>query len=118
MMFDAELAYRDYDPRGPAGPTAFWKISDKTSQGAEKELLTDEYDEDVELPSGEYFHDDDDDDGEGSSGGGNDDEDDEQEEDEEELSSDDDHVQIELVLAPIAELAEVLAQPIDEAENT
>ncbi|KAI1336294.1 hypothetical protein F5Y15DRAFT_395157 [Xylariaceae sp. FL0016] len=24
---------KDYDPRGPAGPTAFWKISDKTASG-------------------------------------------------------------------------------------
>lgn len=23
---------RDFDPRGPAGPTAFWKVSDKVSE--------------------------------------------------------------------------------------
>ncbi|KAI4603336.1 hypothetical protein KJ359_006129 [Pestalotiopsis sp. 9143b] len=109
---------KDYDPRGPAGPTAFWKISDKTSQGAEKELLTDEYDENVELPSGEYFDDDDDEDGHDSQGDSAGDDGNDDDEEEEESSSDDDHVQIELVLAPIAELAEVLAQPIDEAENT
>lgn len=24
--------YRDYDPHGPAGPTAFWKLSDDTNE--------------------------------------------------------------------------------------
>ncbi|KAI0470164.1 hypothetical protein F4859DRAFT_122402 [Xylaria cf. heliscus] len=46
---------KDYDPRGPAGPTAFWKISDKNQPnygagGGERDLLAemDELDGDYE----------------------------------------------------------------------
>ncbi|KAK6085708.1 hypothetical protein SCUP515_00815 [Seiridium cupressi] len=93
----------DYDPRGPAGPTAFWKISDKVSHGAEKELLTDEYDE-VDLPDGDYYPDQDVDD---------DDEDEEDGEVDSNEDLDDENVQsveIEFVIGSEAELAEILAR--------
>lgn len=46
---------RDYDPRGPTGPTAFWKISDKVSDGSnDHHVLMDDYEE-VELQDGDYF---------------------------------------------------------------
>lgn len=33
---------RDFDPRGPAGPTAFWKVSDKVMEsGGYRALLQD-----------------------------------------------------------------------------
>lgn len=33
---------RDFDPRGPAGPTAFWKVSDKvTESGGYRALMHD-----------------------------------------------------------------------------
>lgn len=69
MTFTRQLnigALRDYDPRGPAGPTAFWKISDKNqpNYGNENDLLAemDEIDGDYESNhDGEDPSDDDDD---------------------------------------------------------
>ena len=29
-------AYRDFDPRGPAGPTAFWKLTDRLTNGRDE----------------------------------------------------------------------------------
>lgn len=29
LLTGADLHCRDYDPSGPVGPTAFWKISDR-----------------------------------------------------------------------------------------
>ncbi|ETS82573.1 hypothetical protein PFICI_04449 [Pestalotiopsis fici W106-1] len=92
---------KDYDPRGPAGPTAFWKISDKTTQGSEKELLTGD-DEDVELPDGDYYPEDD------NEGMEEDEDDDEDANEDEGLSSDDEDMEIELVIGSAAELVEVL----------
>lgn len=35
-------ATRDFDPRGPAGPTAFWKVSDRvTESGGYRALMHD-----------------------------------------------------------------------------
>ncbi|KAI1281173.1 hypothetical protein F5Y07DRAFT_320984 [Xylaria sp. FL0933] len=55
---------KDFDPRGPAGPTAFWKVSDKNGSGDspgtdEHELLAQ-----VEDLSGDYESDQDEEDGE------------------------------------------------------
>ncbi|XXG94263.1 hypothetical protein Hte_000517 [Hypoxylon texense] len=40
--FDKGSKSRDFDPRGPAGPTAFWKVSDKvTESGGYRALMQD-----------------------------------------------------------------------------
>jgi len=41
--------HRDYDPQGPCGPTAFWKISDREPKTADKQFLLHDF-----LPIGEF----------------------------------------------------------------
>lgn len=47
---------RDYDPHGPCGPTAFWKISDREAHSADHQVelndflpIVDGYEQDLEL---------------------------------------------------------------------
>ena len=66
---------RNYDPHGPCGPTAFWKISDRESEAEDARVgyhdflplldgaEPDDYDDDYE-PGGDEEEDDDDDEGE------------------------------------------------------
>lgn len=35
--------HRDYDPHGPCGPTAFWKISDRESQSDDQQVLLNDF---------------------------------------------------------------------------
>jgi hypothetical protein len=98
---------RDYDPRGPAGPTAFWKISDRISQGSERELITGSYDE-MGLPDGDYYPDDevDEDDDEEDAQAEGDADDFDEDADDDEIQD----IQIELFVETPAELADILAR--------
>ncbi|KAI8624253.1 hypothetical protein F5Y19DRAFT_320085 [Xylariaceae sp. FL1651] len=62
---------KDYDPRGPAGPTAFWKISDNNrpkADGDNDEIGASDLYDDVDELDGDYegHHDEEDDSGEES----------------------------------------------------
>ncbi|KAI1877032.1 uncharacterized protein JN550_001104 [Neoarthrinium moseri] len=77
---------KDYDPRGPAGPTAFWKTSDKVTHGShEHQAFLDEYQE-IELADADY----------------------DPEQDEGVEDDVDDDVEIELFLGPEVDLAHIL----------
>ncbi|KAH8197197.1 hypothetical protein TruAng_008651 [Truncatella angustata] len=95
---------KDYDPRGPAGPTAFWKISDQVSRGAERELMTDNHDG-IDLPDGDYYPDEEVDDDED----GGEPEDEEDSEDGFGFGNIED-VEIEFVAGSAAEVAEIIAR--------
>jgi len=57
---------KDYDPHGPCGPTAFWKISDRDNQNADSHVL---YHDFLPLLDEEDIGDADDDDYEGEENG-------------------------------------------------
>ena len=40
---DADTSCRDFDPSGPCGPTAFWKISDHKCQSNDLQVLRDDF---------------------------------------------------------------------------
>ena len=42
------MVLRDFDIHGPAGPTAFWKVSNEIDEGGEDTTLFDDDDEDDE----------------------------------------------------------------------
>ncbi|KAI0132050.1 hypothetical protein BJ170DRAFT_229096 [Xylariales sp. AK1849] len=45
---------KDFDPRGPAGPTAFWKISDRVTHGSnEPRVFLSEFN-DIEIPDDDW----------------------------------------------------------------
>ncbi|KAH8681249.1 F-box domain-containing protein [Xylariales sp. PMI_506] len=104
---------KDYDPRGPAGPSAFWKISDKISSGPnEHHAFLHQY-SDIEIIDGDYVPDDeevreseDDEEGEVEDEDDDDDDEDGYNQDHDDLVDVED-VEIELIFGPGVDLAEI-----------